>query len=332
MTIAPGPQNLITDVAGIKVGNAEDERAITGVTVVLPDEPVRAAVAVLGGAPGTRETDALDATCLVDRIDALVLTGGSVFGLDAASSLTLWLAAQQRGFPVGDHRMPIVPTAVLFDMLNGGDKNWGERPPHGRLGRLASETAGQSFILGNAGAGMGATAGALKGGLGSASLCDGRFTVGALAAVNPFGSPLIPDTDIFWAWALERDGEFGARRPNHHMPSPPLNYDFPGASMENTTLVAIATDADLDKSQLKRLSIMAHDGLARAIRPVHTPFDGDTVFSLSTRRISVKDGVADLARLGMMAADCVARAICRGVYEAQSIPGFPSYRESQGKE
>lgn len=329
-SIAPGPRNLITDVAGIKVGNAEDESAITGVTVILPNEPVRAAADVRGGAPATRETDLLDPTCLVECIDALVLSGGSVFGLNAASGVTAWLAARRRGFQVGDYNMPIVPTACLFDMLNGGDKAWGEMPPHHALGQQACEAVGTEFSLGNAGAGLGATAGSLKGGLGSASLTDGTFTMGALAAVNPFGATVIPGSSAFWAWALERDDEYGSQRPDSGLEQPPLDYAPPGAALENTTLVAVATDADLDKAQLKRLAIMAHDGLARAIRPIHTPFDGDTVFSLSTGRISVKDGVVDLARLGMMAADCVARAVCRGVYEAQSIPGYPSYRDVHG--
>lgn len=327
MTIIPGPRNLITDVAGIKVGNAEDEKAITGVTVILPDEPAIASVDVRGGAPGTRETDALDASCLVDRIDAVVLTGGSVFGLDAASAVTNWLAGQKRGFPVGVHHMPIVPAAVLFDMSNGGNKNWGNLPPHGELGRQAVQTVTADFALGNVGAGLGARAGPLKGGLGSASLTDGLFTMGALAVVNSLGSPMIPGSDAFWAWPLERGGEFGGRRPDPHMTDPALDFTFPEPRPDNTTLVAIVTDADLDRSQLKRLAMMAHDGMARAIRPIHTPFDGDSVFSLSTRRVSVKDGVTDLARLGLMAADCVARAVCRGVYEARSIPGFPSYWE-----
>ncbi|MCP5367354.1 MAG: P1 family peptidase [Hyphomicrobiales bacterium] len=336
--MGPGPRNLLTDVAGIKVGNAEDPARRTGVTVVVPDQPAVAAVDVRGGAPGTRETDALDPTCVVDGVHGIVLSGGSAFGLDAAGGLQGWLAARGRGFRVGPAVVPIVPSAILFDLLNGGDKDWGDRPPFRDLARQAADAAGDLFALGNAGAGLGATAGSLKGGLGSASLVadfDGAaVTVAALVAANPAGSTVMPGQSSFWAWALERDGELGGQ------PAPSgaladLDYEFrlPGSIAKegaNTTLAVVATDARLDKAQARRVAIMAHDGFARAIRPVHTPLDGDTAFALATGAVDLPNPVAGLARLGMMAADCVARAVARGVYEADSLGDFPSYRAEHG--
>ncbi|HEX6979035.1 MAG TPA: P1 family peptidase [Alphaproteobacteria bacterium] len=325
-------RNLITDVAGIKVGNAEDRRVRTGVTVVVPDRPAVAAVAVTGGAPGTRETELLDPSCLVDRVDAIVLAGGSVFGLDAAGAVTNALAAQGRGFRVRNAVVPIVPAAILFDLLNGGDKNWGMAPPYRRLGLKALSNAARDFKLGNAGAGYGARAGGLKGGLGSASwTTDDGFEVGALAAVNCSGSVLVPGTDRFWAAGLEQGDEFGGRG----APAPGTRIDLdttpnsvmlPGA---NTTIAVVATNAALGKAEAHRVALMAQDGFARAIRPVHTPFDGDTVFVLATGARPV-NGPADLARLGSLAADCLARAIARGVYAARDLGTLRSYRSVWG--
>ncbi|AWK87861.1 P1 family peptidase [Azospirillum thermophilum] len=332
MAVRPGPRNLITDVDGILVGNAQDQTVRSGVTVVLPDRPAVAAVDVRGGAPGTRETDALNPTCLVEQVDAVVLTGGSAFGLDAAAGAMGWLAARGRGFPVGDRRVPIVPAAVLFDLLNGGDKEWGETPPYRALAAAACDAAGPAFALGNAGAGLGAKAGDIKGGLGSASavMPDG-LQVGALIAVNPVGSAVMPGRDTLWAWAWEQDGEMGGQTP----PAGPVPLDpvlpfldaaVPGA---NTTIGVVATNAVLTKAEALRLATMAHDGMGRAIRPAHTPFDGDTLFGLATGTQALPDGPARavaLARLGALAADCVARAIGRGVYEAESLGPWPSYR------
>ncbi|MBI3710770.1 MAG: P1 family peptidase [Proteobacteria bacterium] len=324
----PGPRNLITDIAGVAVGNAEDRRARTGVTVVLPDRPAVAAVAVTGGAPGTRETDLLGPTCLVERVDAIVLAGGSAFGLEAASGVVAWLAERHRGFRVRQAVVPIVPAAILFDLLNGGDKGWGHTPPYRRLGERAVAASRRDFALGNVGAGYGARAGVLKGGLGSASYRtrDG-FTVGALAAVNCFGNVLIPNTRHFWAAALEQGGEYGGFGPP---PLPPrIDLDAPAAKppllAANTTIAVVATDARLTKAEAGRVAIMAQDGLARAVRPAHTPFDGDTVFVLATGRHGLK-GPADLSRVGALAADCLARAIARGVYAADSLGGMPGYR------
>ncbi len=334
--IRPGPKNLLTDVPGILVGNAEDGKARSGVTVILSEERAVGGVDVRGGAPGTRDTEGGDPACLVDKIDAVVLSGGSAFGLDAAGGVLAWLAARGRGYSIGDAIVPIVPSAILFDLLNGGDKAWGDEPPYRALGAKACEHAGQSFALGNAGAGLGATVGfappgQINGGLGSASFvveADGRpaITVAALAAVNPVGSVLMPGTDVFWAWPFEENGEFGARRPKSDHGRLALDSAFPGEVAGNTTLVVVATDAALSKAEAKRVAIMTHDGIARAIRPVHTPYDGDTVFVLSTGAVALRDPVADIARIGMLAADCTARSIARGVYEAGDLDHIRSYR------
>jgi L-aminopeptidase/D-esterase-like protein len=326
----PGARNLITDVPGILVGNAEDHRVRSGCTVVLAERPAIAAVDVRGGAPGTRETEALNATCLAGRADAVVLSGGSAFGLDAAGGVMAWLAAKGRGFKVGEAAVPIVPAAILFDLLNGGDKAWGDEPPYRALGRLAVERAGADFALGNAGAGLGARAGRLKGGLGSASarfeLTDSRpaITLGALAAVNALGEATMPGSDAFWAWPFEQAREFGGRRPNTGSAPPALPpTGVPGA---NTTLVVVATDAALTQAEAERVAIMAQDGIARALHPAHTPFDGDIVFALSTGMHELEARPADLFNIGCVAADCTARAIARGVFEASDLGDLQSYR------
>lgn len=324
----PGARNLITDVPGLTVGNAEDVRALTGVTVVLPERPAVAAADVRGGGPGTREIQVMDPANLVDVVHAICLSGGSAFGLDAAGGVMARLASRGVGYPVAGHVVPIVPAAILFD-LPLGDKNWGEDPPYRELGKQAVENARADFALGNAGAGMGATAGPLKGGLGSASLVlDDGITVGALVAANPTGHAVMADGRSFWAWALERDGEFGGNPPPGRGAA-----DDPGAVMAtagaNTTIAVVATDAKLDQGQAQRMAIMAQDGLARAIRPVHTPFDGDTVFALSVgqRRVA---GPADIGRIGQAAADCLARAVARAVWLAEDAGGVRCYRSTLG--
>ncbi len=326
-----GRRNLLSDVGGLKVGNAEDWRVLSGVTVVLPDRSAVAAVAVAGGAPGSRETALLDPTCLVERVDALVIAGGSAFGLEAAAGVVDWLAAQGRGFRIGESIVPIVPSAILFDLQNGGDKSWGAEPPYRRLGAVAAAAAGEDFPLGNAGAGLGARAGALKGGLGSASAmtADG-IEVGALAAVNCFGETVMPGTSAFWAWPFERNGELGAQRPAPDAvidldQAPAKERTFARQAGAHTTLGVVATNLALTKAEAQRVALMAQDGLARAIRPVHTPFDGDTVFALATGARAC-NGPADLWRAGALAADCLARAVARGVYLAEPVAGMPSYR------
>ncbi len=323
----PGPRNLITDVPGLTVGNAGDDALRSGVTVVLPEAPAVAAVDVRGGGPGTRETDLLDPAGLVQAVDALVVSGGSAFGLAAADGVMGWLKAQGRGFAVGGARVPIVPAAILFDLNNGGDKDWGSDSPYHRLGAQAVESAGADFALGNVGAGLGATAGPLKGGLGSASMRDGAVTLGALVAVNSLGCVTFPEDPSFWAWPFEQASEFGGLPPPRTVPRPEALSALAPPEAGNTTLAVVATDAVLTRVRAKRLAVMAQDGLARAIRPVHTPYDGDTVFALSTGQRALEDPEADLARLGMLAADCLARAVARAVFEAESLGGVVSYRE-----
>jgi L-aminopeptidase/D-esterase-like protein len=326
-------------VAGLKVGQAEDVAARTGVTILLPDEAAIAAVDVRGGAPGTRETEALDPASLVSGIHAISLSGGSVYGLDAAGGAVAWLGARDRGFSVvpGAPAAPVVPGAIIFDLSNGGDKAWGETPPYRQLAIRAIEAASESFTLGNAGAGLGATAGIYKGGTGSASaVTESGFTVGALVIVNAVGSPIIPSTDVFWAFAFEQAGEFGASRlpkdfvlPDIDLPADMKGLVHPGA---NTTIAIVATDAELSRIELKRMAIMAADGFARALRPVHAPFDGDTVFAVSTgKRVLNESRPIEVMRLGSIAADCLARAIARGVYEAQTLGQFRSYKDYFGR-
>ena len=334
MVARAGPRNSITDVPGILVGQAEDLDSISGTTVVLAERPAVAGVDVRGGAPGSRETELLAQGTLVERVDAVVLSGGSAFGLDAAAGVMEWLAEAGRGFAVGAIRVPIVPAAILFDLRFPGRQAWTGEPPYRALGRRAVLAAAKDFTLGNAGAGIGATAGRLKGGVGSASLVlAGGLTVGAIVAVNSWGSVVRPDCGRLWAADLALAGEID-RQPA----SPDAAFDLedfsqcgaaiPGA---NTTIAAVATDATLDKAGCRRLAIMAQDGLARAIRPVHTPFDGDTAFSLATGTgVPVEPGM--LTRLGSAAADCLARAVMRAVLAVEPLGGIPSWRQLWGRQ
>jgi L-aminopeptidase/D-esterase-like protein len=319
---SPGPRNSLTDVAGLLVGNAWDEAVATGVTVVLAEASATAAVDVCGGAPGTREAHALKPGGLVGAVDAVVLSGGSVYGLGAADAVTASLGAMGRGYRLRDGVMPapIVAGAILFDLANGGDKDWGEAPPYARLGREALAAAGPDFALGSVGAGRGAMAGTLEGGLGSASAvtADG-ITVAALAAVTSLGSVVAPDGRSFWAAPWEIDGEFGGGGPAglRALPDswPHAKLD-PGAR-ENTTLCVVATDCALSNIEAERVAVMARAGLARAIRPVFAPFDGDVIFSLATGRVAAPvPRAVTVARIGALAADCLARAVARGVFEA----------------
>ena len=326
-----GARNSLTDVPGLKVGNAEDHKARSGATVILPDRPAVAAVDLRGGGTGTRETDLLDPAATVEAVDAIALSGGSAFGLDAAGGVMAWLAGQGLGFAVGPARVPIVPSAIIFDLLNGGDKDWGEPPPYRRLGQAAAAAAGDEVLLGNVGAGLGASAGALKGGLGSASVVhESGITVAALAVVNAHGEVVMPESRCFWAWALERDGELGGQAPPEGDHPRDRDFAFPASAGRNTTLTVVATDATLSVAQARRVAIMAQDGLARAISPAHSPLDGDTVFVLSTGQQPLGDPIAGLARVGQLAADCTARAIMRGVYEAESLGDLQSYRDRFG--
>ncbi|MFC3673998.1 P1 family peptidase [Ferrovibrio xuzhouensis] len=340
----PGPHNLITDIAGLNVGHADDARLRSGVTVILPTHRAACSVDVRGGGSGTRETDLLRPEATMPAVDAVCLSGGSAFGLDAASGAMHWLAAQGRGYAVGGHRVPIVPAAILFDLNNGGDKAWGAEPPYRKLGWAACAAAGPaSFPLGNTGAGYGAAAGRLKGGLGSASWVeDDGLIVAALVAVNAVGSVLTPGNRGFWAAPYEQAGEFGAIAPA----AGAGNIDL-GIAAESriappqtatphlgghTCIGVVATNAVLDKTALRHVAGMAHDGLARAIRPVHTPFDGDTLFAIATADWQGPAGGDAarpwlIARIGSIAADCVARAVARGVWSADTLGHLKSARE-----
>jgi L-aminopeptidase/D-esterase-like protein len=327
-------QNLITDIAGVRVGHADDAKLGSGTTVVVFDKPAVAAADLRGGGPGTRESALLDPAMTVERIDAIALAGGSAFGLDAASGVQALLREQGRGFAVRSARVPIVPAAILFDLLSGGDKDWGRYPPYRELGYQAAAGAKTDFSLGSAGAGLGATTADLKGGVGSASAQtrDG-IGVGALAVVNAAGSAVIGGGPHFWAALYERDGEFGGRGWPSSAAAEALAYRSKGQPGENTTLVVVATDAMLTKPQARRLAVMAQDGLARALRPVHTPLDGDIVFAAATGMRPLADPVYGLAELGALSADVVARAIARGVYEARALPfagALPSWRDRFG--
>ena len=337
MAARPGPLNLLTDVEGLAVGSAADARAATGATVVLCAQPTVCAVDVRGGAPGTRETDLLAPGRLVEGVDAVVLSGGSVHGLAAADGAVGWLAAQGRGFAFGPGvpTAPIVPAAILFDLAGEGDKRWGDEPPYRRLGwEAAAAAAPGRFALGAVGAGHGARAGRLQGGLGSASLVgEEGLAVGALAAVNAMGSAVMPGARAFWAWTEEIGGEYGGVRPPPGW-RPPAPDDWGLAKLapglrQNTTLAVVATDAALTPGQAQRLAVMAQDGLARALRPVHTPFDGDVVFALATARRPLPEPWArSLTLLGERAAATLARAVARGVHAAAGRPGGPpAWRE-----
>ncbi|MBE1289125.1 MAG: peptidase T4 [Rhodobacteraceae bacterium] len=318
-----GAKNLITDVAGLYVGHAQDDVIKTGVTVLTAERPFVAGVHIMGGAPGTRETALLSPERLVQEVDALVLAGGSAFGLDAASGVMDGLRAAGRGFAVGDQLVPIVPAAILFDLINGGDKAWGQNP-YPALGRAAFEAASPDFVLGTVGAGTGALTADLKGGLGSASVTFDGITVGALVAVNALGRVTMGDGPQFWAAPFELGAEFGglgtgalgtgALGTGAFDPSarPLVKGHRDGA----TTIAIVATDAALTQAQATRMATAAHDGMARAIYPAHTPMDGDLVFAAATGAQPLRDPLMDTLHLGNAAALCLSRAIARAVFEA----------------
>ncbi len=323
----PGPANLITDVAGLSVGQASDPRLKSGVTVLVGDRPMVAGVHVMGGAPGTRETDLLRPDATLPGVDALVLSGGSAFGLAAADGVMAALEAEGRGFKAAGHRVPIVPAAILFDLANGGDKVW-RTNPYPALGLAAFKSRGRDVALGSHGAGTGASVAGLKGGIGSASavLATG-VTVGALVAVNALGEVTASDTGHFWAAPFERDDEFGglgAALGPAGDPSTKLG------SQGNTTIAIVATDARLSKAEATRMAIAANDGIARAIVPAHTPMDGDLVFAAATGLRDLAD--ADRLLIGHAAATCLARAIARAVFHASPAPGdpFPTWKDRFG--
>ncbi|KRQ96275.1 P1 family peptidase [Bradyrhizobium valentinum] len=317
-------RNLLTDISGVSVGHADDAALASGVTAILFDSPAVASIDVRGGGPGTREDALLKPESTVEAIDGIALSGGSAFGLDAAGGVQAWLAEQGRGFRVREAVIPIVPGAICFDLLNGGNKAWGRFPPYRDLGYAAANAAAADFALGSVGAGLGATTANFKGGLGSASAqTEGGVTVGALAVVNAVGSVTVGDGPWFWAAPFENGNEFGGRGLPPSFTPDMLRARLKGGPAatpsENTTLVVVVTDAVLTKAQARRLAMIAHTGMARAIYPVHAPLDGDVVFAAATGKKPI-DPLFGLTELGMVAANTVARAIARGVYSATALP------------
>ncbi|MEZ0171527.1 P1 family peptidase [Microvirga sp. TS319] len=332
-------RNLITDVAGLRVGNTHDAALASGVTAVLFDEAVVASYAVNGGAPGTRETDLLEPDKAVAGVNAIVLSGGSAFGLDAAGGVQAFLREKGIGFAVGSALVPLVPQAITFDLLNGGNKDWGRFPPYRELGYEAARAADLDFSLGTAGGGYGATTVDLKGGLGSASaVTEAGHTVGALVIVNALASTLIGDGPHFWAGAYEEDREFGGLGFPSRITPEMRRLDWKGRVRQtppplSTTIALVATDALLTKAQAKRLAVVSHDGLAKGLRFAHALFDGDTVFSAATGRRPLRDEAADFIEIGAVASDCLARAIARSIYEATALPftgALPAWKDRFG--
>ncbi|HEY0292474.1 MAG TPA: P1 family peptidase [Hansschlegelia sp.] len=331
MRLRAGPKNSITDVSGVLVGHADDGRLASGVTAIVFEQPTVASVDVRGGGPGTRETDLLLPERTVQAIDAICFSGGSAFGLDAASGVMAALAEAGRGFQVGSARIPIVPAAILFDLLNGGDKKWGRFPPYRDLGHTAASVASHDFALGSVGAGLGARTANLKGGVGSASSAVEELgvTVGALAVVNALGSATVADGRHFWAAPFELESEFGGIGPAADVSQDawfPASKPMAGG---HTTIAMVATDAALTKTEARSLAVMAQNGLARALVPCHTPLDGDVVFAAATGHAELSgERVTALTWLGHIAALTLSRAVARGVYEAAgTTPGAqPSWK------
>jgi L-aminopeptidase/D-esterase-like protein len=332
-------KNLLTDIAGVRVGHADNAALASGVTAVIFDKPAVASMDVRGGGPGTREVALLDLANTVERIDGIALAGGSSFGLEAGGGVQAWLAEQGRGFEVRGAIIPIVPGAIVFDLLNGGDKKWGRFTPYRELGYTAAAAAGTNFASGSIGAGLGATTANFKGGVGSASAAtSGGVRVAALAVVNAVGSVTIGDGPWFWAAPFEIDAEFGGRGLPPSFTPQMLAMRTKGGSaataVENTTLVVVVTDAVLTKPQAKRLAMMAQTGFARAIYPVHAPLDGDVVFAAATGEKPI-DPLIGLTELGMVAANAVARSIARGVYAASALRfsgALPAWKDRFGQQ
>ncbi len=331
-------KNLLTDIPGVRVGHADDAALGSGVTAVIFDAPAVAAIDVRGGGPGIRDGAVLGLANTVERIDAIALSGGSVFGLETGGGVQAWLAEQGRGFAVGPVRVPIVPGAVVFDVSNGGDKTWGRFPPYRDLGYAAAAAADTTFTLGSAGAGFGATTANVKGGLGSASAAtQNGIGVAALAVVNAVGSVTVGDGPWFWAAPFEINGEFGGRGLPPSFTPDMLAMRLKGGAAakaaENTTLAVVVTDAILTRPQAGRLAMIAQTGFARAIYPVHAPLDGDVLFVAATGEKPI-DPLIGLTELGMVAANTVARAIARGVFEATALPfpgALPAWKNRFGR-
>ena len=307
-------------IAGLRIGHAEDPDVITGTTVILPEAPGVASVHVVGGSPGTRETDLLNPQQTVEKVDAIVLSGGSAFGLDAATGVQAWLREAGRGFPVVGLRVPIVPAAILFDLNNGGNKQWNRYPPYRELGYQAAQNASAERLTGRTGAGFGASTATTPGGLGMASeTLPCGATVMAIMAVNAAGSPRIGSSPNYWAAPFEQDAEFGGLGLPDPWPEDAQNVvtkaGHSTAGM-NTTIGVVVTDAVISKVEAKQIAVMAHDGFPRALYPVHTPGDGDLLFVLSTGERELDRDTLSLLSLGTVAAGTVCRAIAQGVHAA----------------
>lgn len=333
-TSLTGPTNSLADIPGLRIGQAHDTALASGVSVVIFDDPATVGVSVLGGAAAGRDHAVLAPDAIVDGVHALVLSGGSGYGLDAASGVQAWLREREIGFRLGAALIPIVPQAICFDLLNGGDKDWGRYPPYRELAYTACERAGAEVALGSVGAGYGATTVDLKGGVGSASarLASGH-TVAALAVVNAVGSTVIEGGPHFWAGGLEIGNEFGGLGWPQTPPGARHRLHWKGGPQPGTTIAIIATDAILTKAQATRVAIAANDGLARALDVTHAPFDGDTIFTAATGARPLCDPVQDLTMIGAMAANVLARAIARGVFTATSLPhesALPAWRDRFG--
>src|SRR6202166_2419803 len=330
-------KNLLTDISGVRVGHAEDAALASGVTAVIFDSPAVAAIDVRGGGPGTREGALLDLANTVEKIDAIALAGGSAFGLEAGGGVQAWLAEKSRGFAGRGAIIPIVPGAICFDLLNGGNKQWGRFAPYRDLGFAAAAAADTTFALGSTGAGLGATTANFKGGLGSASAAtQAGVRVAALAVVNAVGSVTVGGGPGFWGAPFETDGEFGGRGLPPSFTPDMLAMRIKGGaaatSVENTTLAVVVTDAGLTNPQAKRLAMIAQTGFARAIYPVHAPLDGDVLFVAATGETPI-DPLVGLTELGMVAANVTARAIARGVYTATALPfpgALPAWKDRFG--
>jgi L-aminopeptidase/D-esterase-like protein len=327
--------NLLTDISGLSVGHATDLVLGSGVTAVLFDQPAVAAVQIGGGAPGTRDTDLLRAEMTVERVDAIVLSGGSTFGLDAAGGVQAALREDGRGTSFGGIRVPLAPQAILFDLLNGGNKGWGRFSPYQDLGYAAARAAAPGpFALGSVGAGTGATTATAKGGLGSASAVTARgHRVAAIAAVNAVGSPLLGEGPWFWAAPFEFGHEFGGLGLPHPVLPAHLLPRLKGSAGTATTIGVVVTDAALTRVQARRLAAMADDGLARAILPAHGPTDGDTVFAAATGAQPLGEAVPALTLIGHLATQVMARAVARAVFEARALPwpgAQPAWRDRFG--
>ncbi|NKB51373.1 MAG: peptidase T4 [Rhizobiaceae bacterium] len=339
----PGPRNLITDIAGLRVGNADDAKVKSGTTALICDVENTASVHVMGGAPGSRETDLLSPENTVQSVDAFFLSGGSAFGLEAGTGLQSALVEQNRGFEIHGLRVPIIPGAIIFDLTNGGDVDWGTKSPYADLGYQAAQNAAEEFDIGSHGAGYGAWTGGpgpgLKGGLGSAStIMPNGVTIGALTVVNALGAPTVGNSPCFWAAPFEHGDEFGglgcANVPTQESRATRIKFRDNQAYGANTVIGIIATDAPLTKAECKRLAVLAHDGIARALWPAHTPLDGDLVFAVSTGAVGNSPTIGEQIEMSAIAASTMSRAVARGVHAAKHTEGdlFPSWAKAFGRD